>query len=35
MSAPDNPSADASLYVIAQGGQASADKSGGDNPAIA
>ena len=35
ITAPDNPSVDGSLYLIAQGGQASADKSGAINPAIA
>lgn len=35
LTAPDNPGTDASLYLIAQGGQATANKAGGANPAIA
>jgi hypothetical protein len=34
MTAPDNASADTSLYLIAQGGQATANKASGNNPAI-
>ena len=35
LTAPDNASADASLYLIAQGGQATANKGSGNNQAIA
>jgi len=34
LTALDNPSTHASLYLIAQGGQATANKGGGTNPAI-
>lgn len=35
MTIPASPSTDSSLYLVAQGGQARADKAGGNNPAIA
>jgi hypothetical protein len=34
MTTPDNASADTSLYLIARGGQATANKASGNNPAI-
>ena len=35
LNTPVAPSTDTSLYLVAKGGQASANKGGGDNPAIA
>ncbi len=35
LSAPVAPAMDASLYLVAKGGKATADKSGGENPTIA
>jgi hypothetical protein len=35
MTVPDSRSADAVLYLVAKGGQPTADKASGDNPAIA
>ena len=35
LSAPAAPTMDASLYLVAKGGKATADKSGGENPGIA